>query len=256
VVRLIKSLLLVVVVIAIAVIGILAFTFMSRMGPVDGEEVKGGRVVVDGFSSAAVITLTDRRVALIDAGNDEAATAILRELQRRRLGPEAVAAIFLTHGHPDHIGGLGQFPNAEVMALAAEVPLIEGRVGARGPLTRFFPVNATGFTVSRELRDGEVVTISGMPFRVFAVPGHTAGSAAYLVNGVLYVGDSADAANDGELIGAPWVFSDDQAQNRASLVELQRRLDVSGAEVSAIVPAHSAILQGLGPLSAFAASHQ
>ena len=254
--RVIKSLLLMAVFIALALVMVLVFTFMNRMGPVDGQDVKGARVVVDGFSSVAVIPLSDRRVALIDAGNDESATAILRDLQRRRLGPEAVAAIFLTHGHPDHIGGLGQFPNAQVLALGAEVPLIEGRVAARGPLTRFFPVSATGFAVTRELHDGEVVTISGMPFRVFAVPGHTAGSAAYLVNGVLYVGDSADAANDGELIGAPWIFSDSQAENRASLVELARRLDISGAEVSAIVPSHSAVLQGLGPLLAFADENQ
>ena len=253
--RLIKLIALAVLILIIGVVGILAYTFLARMGPVD-VDVNRARVIVDGFSSIAVIPLRDGRVALVDAGNDGTAAAILRELQRRNVGAEAVAAIFLTHGHPDHIGGVGQFPNAEVLALAEEVPLIEGRTGARGPLPRFFPVNPTGITVHRALRDGEVVTLSGIAFRVYAVPGHTAGSAAYLADGVLYVGDSADTANDGTLIGAPWIFSDSQAENRASLVRLEQRLVADGASVTAIVPGHSAVQRGLDQLSAFAAANR
>jgi glyoxylase-like metal-dependent hydrolase (beta-lactamase superfamily II) len=252
----IKLIALAVLVLIIGAVGLVAFTFLARMGPVDGREVNGARVIVDGFSGLAVIPLRDRRVALIDAGNDEAAAAIFRELQRRNVGPEAVAAIFLTHGHPDHIGGVGQFPNADIMALAAEVPLIEGRTRARGPLPQFFPVSPTGITVNRPLRDGEVVTLSGIAFRVYAVPGHTAGSAAYFANGVLYVGDSADTASDGTIIGAPWIFSDSQAENRASLVRLEQRLVADGANVAAIVPGHSAVQQGSDQLSAFAAANR
>ena len=252
--RVIKLVVLVVVVLIIAVVGILAFTFMGRMGPVDGHEVNGARMVVDGFASVAVVPLPNGQVVLIDAGNDEAGGAILTELQRRNLGADDVAAIFLTHGHPDHIGAVGQFPNAEILALADEVPLIEGTAGARGPLPRLFPVNPTGITVTRALRDGEVVTLSGVSFRVYAVPGHTAGSAAYLVNGLLFVGDSADTASDRTLIGALWVFSDSQAENSAALVRLEQRLVADGANVTAIVPAHSAVMQGMAQLSAFAAN--
>ena len=254
--RVLKSIALAVLVLIVAVVGIVAFTFMARMGPIDGREVGGARIVVDGFSSIAVVPLRDGQVALIDAGNDETGAAIVRELQRRNLDAGAVAAIFLTHGHPDHIGAVGQFPDADVMALADEVPLIEGTTGARGPLPRLFPVNPTGITVTRALRDGDVVTLSGVAFRVYAVPGHTAGSAAYLANGVLFVGDSADTASDGRLIGAPWIFSDSQDENRASLVRLEQRLVADGADVTAIVPAHSAVMQGMGELSAFASANR
>jgi len=252
--RLIKMLVLAVLLLIVVAVGVVAFTFLGRMGPVDGEEVNGARVIVDGFAALAVVPLGDGRVALIDAGNDEAGEAILAELRRRRLDASAVAAIFLTHGHPDHRGAVGQFPNAEILALAEEVPLIEGRTGSRGPLTRLFPANPTGITVTRHLRDGEVVTLTGVSFRVYAVPGHTSGSAAYFANGVLYVGDSADTANDGTLIGSPWIFSDSQAENRASLVRLEQRLVADGANVTAIVPAHSAIQRGMDQLSAFAAN--
>ena len=252
--RVIKFIALIALLLVIVAVGMIAFTFLSRMGPVDGHEVRGARMVVDGFASIGVVPLPNGQVALIDAGNDDSGETILTELRRRNLGADAVAAIFLTHGHPDHIAGVGQFPNADVMALAEEVPLIEGQVGARGPLTRWFPVNPTGITVTRGLRDGEAVTLSGVTVRAYAVPGHTAGSAAYLVNGLLFVGDSADTASDGTLIGAPWVFSDNQNENRASLVRLEQRLVADGADVAAIVPAHSAVLQGMAQLSAFAAS--
>lgn len=88
--------------------------------------------------------------------------------------------------------------------------------------------------------------------RVFAVPGHTAGSAAYLINGVLFVGDSADVSSDGEILGARWIFSDSQEQNRASLRRLAERLAQERVNVLAIVPAHSGAVEGLAPLTAFA----
>jgi glyoxylase-like metal-dependent hydrolase (beta-lactamase superfamily II) len=87
---------------------------------------------------------------------------------------------------------------------------------------------------------------------VYAVPGHTAGSAAYLVNGVLFVGDSANVASDGSLIGSPWIFSDSQAGNRASLVRLEQRLAMDAVGVTTIVPSHSGTAEGLAPLTAFA----
>jgi glyoxylase-like metal-dependent hydrolase (beta-lactamase superfamily II) len=103
------------------------------------------------------------------------------------------------------------------------------------------------------LQDGETILLGQTPVRVFAVPGHTGGSAAYLVNGVLFLGDSADATSEGQLRGAPWAFSDDAAQNRASLVRLHQQLTEEGAEVQAIAFAHSGVLvRGLAPLAAFA----
>jgi len=90
---------------------------------------------------------------------------------------------------------------------------------------------------------------------VFAVPGHTQGSAAYLVDDVLFMGDAADATNDGVVIGSPWVFSDSQPQDRASLVALDERLTRDNVPVKVIAFAHSGLLaNGRAPLDAYAAS--
>ena len=254
--RILKTIGLLVLALLVGVAWLLAVTFLGRRAVRDGQELDRVRIVADGFSSVAVFPLSDGRVALVDAGEDAAGEAILGELSRRRLGPEAVAAILLTHGHPDHTAAIGQFPRAQVMALAAEVPLVEGRAGARGPVPRLFPVSPTGVRVTRVLRDREVLTLGGTAIRVYAVPGHTAGSAAYLVDDVLFVGDSADVATDGSLQGSAWIFSDSQAENRASLVRLEQRLIADGANVTAIVPSHSGTAEGLAPLTDFARANE
>ena len=254
--RALKIILLVVLLIVLGVGGVLAATFMGRRPVTDGQTFNGVRVVADGFSGIGVITIDDRQVALVDAGNDTRGEAILAELRRRQLGPEAVSAIFITHGHADHIGAVRLFPKAQVMALETEAPVVEGRVGSRGPLPRLLPVNPTSITLSRRLKDGDVVTIGGKSIRVYAVPGHTAGSAAYVADGVLFLGDSADVASDGALIGAPWIFSDSQPENRTSLVRLEQRLVSDGVKVMAMVPAHSGASDGLTALTAFAQANR
>ena len=249
--RILKIAALLIFLIVLGVGGLLAATFMGRRPVVDGQEINGIRIVADGISSVAIIPIDGRQVALVDAGNDSSGQPILGDLLRRQLDADAVSAIFLTHGHPDHTAAIKMFPKAQVMALEAEVPLVEGRAGSLGPLTRLFPVNPTGVTVSRTLSDGDVVTVGSVPFRVYAVPGHTAGSAAYLVKDVLFIGDSADVTSDGTLQGSPWIFSDSQPENRASLVRLEQRLVADGVRVIAIVPAHSGSAEGVAPLTAF-----
>ena len=172
------------------------------------------------------------------------------------LGADAVAAILLTHGHSDHTAGIARFPQAQIMALGTEVPLVEGLEGSLGPVTRLFPVSPTGVNVTSVLRDGDVVTFGGTQIRVYAVPGHTVGSAAYLAEGVLFVGDSADVTTDGSLQGAPWMFSDSQTENRASLVRLEQRLRADRVNVTAIVPSHSGYTTGLAPLTEFARANE
>lgn len=254
---LLKSVALIVVVLIVAVVAVIAVTFMGRQSITDGFETNGIRIVKDGIVSIAIVPVGAGQVALVDAGNDGDGKAVLAELSRRQMGPDAVIAILVTHGHQDHTAGIKLFPRARVMALDREVGAIEGVEGFHGPLTQLMPVRPTGVKVAWPVRDRETVIVGDIPVRVFAVPGHTAGSAAYLVNGVLFLGDAADTNDAGEIKGSPWIFSDSQAQDRASLVRLADRLQEEHANVKALAFAHSGVrTEGLAPLVTYAAHNR
>src|SRR5580700_3633419 len=81
------------------------------------------RIIKDGFVDFGVVDVGEGHVALIDAGYDPTGAALLAELARRGVGPDAVTAIFFTHGHRDHIAGASLCPNATLYALDAEVEI-------------------------------------------------------------------------------------------------------------------------------------
>ena len=77
-------------------------------------------------------------------------------------------------------------------------------------------------------------------------------TAVALIDAVV-LGDAADIAGNGDIQGSPWVFSDSQAEDRASLVRLAKLLAPEAASVKAIACAHSGVLtEGLTPLTAYA----
>jgi glyoxylase-like metal-dependent hydrolase (beta-lactamase superfamily II) len=233
--------------VAVAIVGWLVFGGSNPM--VNGERLADGRVtvVVDGFSAAYVVELPAGLV-LVDAGMDPEAAAIRAALTGSGKSPEDVTAILLTHGHEDHITGATAFPNARVFALAAETDLV---VGARVPdniFGLFSDPSPTGIEVDVEVSDSDTVEIAGGSIEVFALPGHTRGSAAYLINGVLFLGDSAGANDDGTMHPAPPVFSNDRAENRASLHRLAERLTGREKEIDAMVFGHQGPLYGIGAL--------
>src|SRR5262245_9137920 len=95
--------------------GLVACAFIGSGEIPDRRELEGfARIVKDGFVSVAVLDLGDGRLALVDAGNDAEGKALRAELERRGKSPDDVAAILLTHGHPDHIAAVRLFSNAEI----------------------------------------------------------------------------------------------------------------------------------------------
>jgi glyoxylase-like metal-dependent hydrolase (beta-lactamase superfamily II) len=226
-----------------------------RATPPIREDVRldGVQVVKDSFVAVYLVDLAPGEVALVDGGNDPTGKPILDALARRGLGADAVKAILLTHADSDHLAAVGRFPRATLMALADEVPRVEGRVGV-GP-GEVVPSPWRGkLKVGRALADGETVEFGGTPIRVFALPGHTDGSAAYLARGVLFMGDSAAATPSGALEHGWWFANKDTAREDRSLAALAARLRPLSAEVKAIAPAHSVVLTtGLRPLEELAA---
>jgi hydroxyacylglutathione hydrolase len=251
--RILKIAAVVLLVLVLVPVALLGSTMIGKASISEGLQRDGVEVVKDGFVSACIVALSASDVAMVDAGNSEDAGPLLAALKKRGLGPDAVKAILLTHGDYDHTRGARLFPSATVMVLEADVALAEGRV-SRTPLTSPKPA---GFKVGRVLKDGESLELGGVRFEVFAVPGHTPGSAAYLARGALFMGDSAESTRDGELAQGNKIFSSDTALNRKSLRELAARLAPRAAEVKMIVPSHSGVLErGLAPLTEWAAANK
>ena len=187
------------------------------------------------WTSMVYAAKTDSGVIVVDLGWRGAGGALRRRLRSLGARPEDVTDVFLTHAHRDHIGAWRAVRGARFHVLADEAPLFEGTrrhtdlpsraaravLGDAGPWPGEVEVRAfssdTLFTFGRDT------------VRAFAVPGHTAGSAAYLVRGVLFLGDAVARKPVVGWTGADPVFTDDARRGRESLRSLLERVQPFGA---------------------------
>lgn len=90
----------------------------------------------------------------------------------------SVAAIYLTHGHFDHIAGadcLRKLSGARIYALDAEAEVCQSAsANLSDAFGRALTLKPDGY-----LHDGDVCSAAGISFRVIATPGHTKGSCVY-----------------------------------------------------------------------------
>jgi hydroxyacylglutathione hydrolase len=134
---------------------------------------------------------------IVDPGFE--AEKIIRFLEQKGLTP---AAILITHGHGDHIGG-----NAALKRRWANCPLVIG-VDDAPKLTDPWLNLSAGFgtptvspTADSTVQDGDNYEAAGFDWQVRSIPGHTVGHVVYLWEGqeppVVFVGDVIFAGSIG-----------------------------------------------------------
>ena len=136
------------------------------------------------------LILKDRKVIVVDPG--VSGKRILSACAD--LGGEPIA-VLLTHGHADHILGAKELQEAgiPVYSHAEEFDVIASRANLALVLGRKIPV----FTPDHAVRDGDELTLSPFTVKVIFTPGHTKGSVCYLIEGVLFSGDTLFAGSYG-----------------------------------------------------------
>lgn len=226
----------------LAVAGAVAFWWIFGRVTAMEDGAKHGPVttIVDGYVSCFLIDVGAGKYALVDACADPTGKEIIAALDERDATTDDVLAIFLTHGHSDHVGGARAFEDAQVFAHTEEIPLVEGEAESKGTLTQFDTDRPTAKVTGR-LSHEQTVGVGNKRLESLHLPGHTPGSVAILVDGVLLLGDSGQAHSDGALAPAPEFVSDDPARNVESLVALAEMIEKRDVEV--ILPSHSGPLE-------------
>lgn len=214
----------------------LIFSFLLACADItkveDGQVVGDVVILKDFFTSVQLLDAGDR-VVLFDGGYRE--DTVEEQLIAQGQSLESVTDVFLTHGHPDHLAAVPFLPNATVYAFEDEAPLIEEESGG-------------AVTVDTFLTSGEALTVGTATVQAFLVPGHTPGSAVYLANTVLILGDTTRVNADGEFILGGGKNSEDPELQLANVRALALELEPRASEIEWLVPAHTAPVQGLQPL--------
>jgi hydroxyacylglutathione hydrolase len=156
-----------------------------------------GPIGTNGYIVRATRDATE--AVVVDPGAD---AARLR-LELARMGAQC-AAILITHGHWDHLGGVADLAEGT----GAPVHMAEDERTLLEDVNSFVPpgVHLRPYTPDVLLQGDELLELAGIEFQTLRVPGHSPAHLAYYADGCLFSGDIVFAGSVGrtDLPGGDW----------------------------------------------------
>lgn len=228
----------------VAILLFLALWGCALQQPPDVQSPPRSLVVSSGGPNRSAIFLSrvDAGIIVIDLGWWGAEAALEKGLGELGATPDDVIAVFLTHSHRDHLGAWRSVRHAPFHMATTEVALLFGTQEHRGWIPKW-----AGRIKERDLPGADDVVVRGFEsdtafvfgqdtVRAFLVPGHTAGSVAYLFRGRLFAGDAIARTWLSGFRPAIGAYSDSGAEARRSLESLRERL--ASSRVLSMCTAH------------------
>ena len=142
-------------------------------------------VGVIGTNCYLVINEEQKKGVVIDPGGD--ADQILEKIKQKGI---TIEAIFLTHGHSDHIMAVDEVrevTGAKVYISEADADML---TKASSNLSVYMGAGREFKAADEFLIDGETITAAGLKFQVVATPGHTKGGICLLCGDTVFCGDT------------------------------------------------------------------
>ena len=163
------------------------------------------------LSVDALLVKTGDKVVLIDTGTGG---ALQQSLKLAKVKPETVTDILITHGHPDHVGGLVKngalvFANATIRMSAAEWSSLQSD-SSMAELVKVITPKVASFTPGAEVVPG---------ITSLEIKGHTPGHVGYeITSGKEHLLDIGDTAHSSivSLAKPAWHFGYDSDQEVAA----------------------------------------
>ena len=162
------------------------------------------------------------QAVVIDSGENYKKVKSVEELYNIK-----IKAVLLTHAHFDHCGNAKKLQDDGAMICVSELDAL--KLLNDDNLSKDFGRKFEYLTADKTFNDGDLLDICGIKIKVIATPGHTDGSVCFLVDNLLFTGDTLFLGSVGR--------TDFKSGNRNDLVQSIKKLFALNGDY-AVYPGH------------------